>query len=124
MIGFKMDYLSLEKFLLAFPGSEKDFPFDAKTAVFKVHGKMFALAGIDNHPLSVNLKCDPEDALILRSQFDAIKPGYHMNKDHWNTVVIDGSLDRGLVHKLICDSYRLVVKKLSKTIQEQLKDYS
>lgn len=115
-----MDYKRLEQLLLEYPGSEKHFPFDATTAVFKVHGKMFALAGINNQPLSVNLKCDPEDALILRSQFDAIKPGYHMNKDHWNTITLDGSLESDLIKNLISESYHLVVNKLSKKAQKEL----
>jgi predicted DNA-binding protein (MmcQ/YjbR family) len=115
-----MNFAMLEDLLLEYPGSEKYFPFDETTAVFKVRGKMFALAGIDQDPLAVNLKCDPEDALILRSQFHAIKPGYHMNKDHWNTVILDGSLDEDLLKKLIGDSYALVVKKLSKKVQANL----
>jgi len=72
------------------------------------------------NPLGINLKCDPDDAQILRSQFEAITPGYHMNKDHWNTVILDGSLDPRLVRKLIEDSYLLVVRKMSKNEQKRL----
>ncbi len=111
---FKMTYNELKSILLDFDKAELCFPFDEKTAVFKVSGKMFALAGMNNNPLSVNLKCDPEDALLLRSQFEAINPGYHMNKDHWNTITLDGSLDRGLLLKLIEDSYLLVIYGLPK----------
>ncbi len=75
---------------------------------------------IDQKPLTINLKCDPEDALILRSQFKAVIPGYHMNKDHWNTVTLDGSLDPGLLKKLIEDSYALVVRTLNKKEHRRL----
>lgn len=71
-------------------------------------------------PLTLNLKCDPDDAQVLRSQFEAITPGYHMNKEHWNTVLIDGSLDNGLIRKLIEDSYRLVISTLSLKRQLEL----
>jgi len=115
-----MNYKELEEHLLSFNEATLAFPFDETTAVFKVAKKMFALVGIDNTPLSINLKCDPEDAILLRSQFDAIIPGYHMNKDHWNTIMLDGSLDRELILKLIDDSYKLVVGTLSKTQQKRL----
>lgn len=115
-----MTYEKLSTILLSYKETSLTFPFDDKTAVFKVADKMFALAGIDGDPLSVNLKCDPEDAIVLRSQFKAIQPGYHMNKDHWNTVVLDGSMDDNLIRKLIDDSYRLVVQKLSKKEQQRL----
>jgi len=114
-----MTYEKLEKVLLNFQDATLSFPFDDKTAVFKVANKMFALIGLDNIPLSINLKCDPEDALILRSQFDSIKPGYHMNKDHWNTVILEGTIEDNLLFKMIEDSYGLVVKTLSK--KEQLR---
>lgn len=116
-----MDFKKLEQVLLSYPGTEKCFPFDDTTAVFKVLGKMFGLVGLDGEPLSINLKCDPQDALILRSQFKAIKPGYHMNKDHWNTILLDGTLAEDLVRKLIDDSYQLVVNKLSKKARETLR---
>lgn len=109
-----MTYSELESILLSYPGAVLTFPFDDKTPVFKVSGKMFALTGLNNNVLSINLKCDPDDAIILRSQFNAITPGYHMNKDHWNTVLADGSLDLSLLLKLIDDSYRLVMGTLSK----------
>lgn len=78
---------------------------------------MFALVGLDHHPLTVNLKCDPDDAQILRSQFNAITPGYHMNKEHWNTILLDGSLDEDLFKTLVSDSYKLVVKTLTRKNQ-------
>ena len=115
-----MNYADLQNILLGFNGSSLSFPFDEKTAVFKVAKKMFALVGLEWNPLGINLKCDPDDAQILRSQFDSIIPGYHMNKDHWNTVILDGSLEPDLVKKLIEDSYVLVVKSMSKKEQERL----
>ncbi len=115
-----MNYSELEHLLLDYNDSTLSFPFDEKTAVFKVANKMFALVGLEWKPLGINLKCDPEDAQILRSQFMAITPGYHMNKDHWNTVILDGSLELELVKKLIDDSYRLVVKSMSKKEQHRL----
>ena len=98
----------------------ESFPFDETTLVFKVAGKMFALLSIKKSPLAINLKYDPDDAQLLRSQFEAITPGYHMNKEHWNTIILDGSMDIGLVKKLMADSYSLVVKKLSKQKRREL----
>ncbi|MBT3229074.1 MAG: MmcQ/YjbR family DNA-binding protein [Candidatus Marinimicrobia bacterium] len=115
-----LKYADFEARLLSFKGSSLSFPFDEKTAVFKVANKMFALVGLEWNPLAVNLKCDPDDAQILRSQFEAITAGYHMNKDHWNTVTLDGSLEPGLVNKLIEDSYLLVVRSMSKREQKRL----
>ena len=115
-----MKYTELEKVLLGFNDASLSFPFDEKTAVFKIAQKMFALVGLEWEPLGINLKCDPDDAQILRSQFDAIIPGFHMNKDHWNTVLLDGSLDPDLVIKLIEDSYILVVRNMSKKEQGRL----
>lgn len=115
-----LKYADLEALLLSFKDASLSFPFDDKTAVFKVAKKMFALVGLEWNPLAVNLKCDPDDAQILRSQFVAITPGYHMNKDHWNTVVLDGSLEPGLIKKLIEDSYFLVVRSMSKKEQKRL----
>ncbi len=75
---------------------------------------MFALVGLELKPLAITLKCDPDDALFLRSQFEEITPGYHMNKDHWNTIILDGSMAPDLVRMLIENSYLLVVKNLGK----------
>lgn len=115
-----MKYDKLESILLEYRGSSVSFPFDQVTPVFKVGAKMFALVSVDKKPLSINLKCDPEDALILRSQFAAILPGYHMNKDHWNTLVLDGSIEEKLLLKLIEDSYKLVLQKMTKKDQNLL----
>ena len=98
---------------LSFNAAVEDFPFSPEISVFKVLGKMFALSGLDNRPLTVNLKCDPEDAIRLRTDHPGlIIPGYHMNKRHWNTVTVDGDLPDRLVRELIEDSYDLVVAGL------------
>lgn len=108
---------SLRDFCLGLPGTYLDFPFDDTTMTVKVgphgRGKMFALAAVDGSPPSVNLKCDPSLARDLRSAYPlSIVPGRHMNKEHWNTVVIDGELDEAFVKKLIVHSYELVVAGL------------
>ena len=85
----------------------EEFPFDHETLVFKVAGKMFALTDLDSFE-SINLKCDPDKAINLREQYDAILPGYHMNKKHWNTVIVDGRLSKKQLCKMLDDSYKLV----------------
>jgi predicted DNA-binding protein (MmcQ/YjbR family) len=103
----------LRAFCLSFNAVVEDFPFNPETSVFKVQGKLFALTHLDARPLTVNLKCDPEDAIRLRSEYEGlIIPGYHMNKRHWNTVTVDGELPDRLVRELIEDSYDLVVAGL------------
>ena len=92
----------------------ESFPFDEVTLVFKVAGKMFALASLDSDELRVNLKCDPERSLELREQYPSIKPGFHMNKKHWNTLKVDGSFSMELFKELTNHSYDLVVKSLTK----------
>lgn len=102
-------------------GTEEAFPFDTITLVFKVGGKMFALIDADEAK-SINLKCDPERAEELREQYDSIIPGYHMNKKHWNTVLLDGSIDRSLIFELIDHSYDLVYASLPKKIKNELEN--
>ncbi|MEU6085524.1 MmcQ/YjbR family DNA-binding protein [Streptomyces sp. NPDC047085] len=103
----------LRAFCLSFNAAVEDFPFGPDASVFKVLGKMFALSRLDAEPLTINLKCDPEDALRLRTEHEnLIIPGYHMNKRHWNTVTVDGGLPDRLVKELIEDSYDLVVAGL------------
>ncbi len=97
------------------------FPFDKTTLVFKVCNKMFALTGLDNLQLQVNLKCDPERAIELREEYESIIPGYHMSKKHWNTVIVDGSFSDDFFIDLIDNSYDLVVKSLPKKLREELK---
>ncbi len=99
---------------LAKPGAEETTPFGPEVLVYKVGGKVFALTDPDEFPARVNLKCDPERAVVLREEYEAVIPGYHMNKKHWNTVVLDGSLPARLVRELIDHSYDLVVASLPK----------
>ncbi|MGW4950226.1 MmcQ/YjbR family DNA-binding protein [Streptomyces parvulus] len=98
---------------LSFNASVEDFPFNPETSVFKVLGKMFALSSLDGRPLTVNLKCDPDDAIRLRGEYPGlVVPGWHMNKRHWNTVTADDQLPDRVVRELVEDSYDLVVAGL------------
>lgn len=105
---------------LSLPYVTEDMPFDQTTLVFRVGGKMFALTDLEASPVSCTLKCDPERALQLREHYDSIKPGYHMNKQHWNSVYIDGDVDVALLHELIEHSYQLIHDKLTKKQKEAL----
>jgi predicted DNA-binding protein (MmcQ/YjbR family) len=109
-----VDRHDLKALCLGFPGAIEDFPFGDEVSVFKVGGKMFAASHLDAEPLQVSLKCDPEIALQLRTSYPAIVPGYHLNKRHWNTVTIDGSLPDQMLSELMTDSYDLVVASLPK----------
>ena len=110
----------LRRFCLGFPGAGEEFPFTPGVSVFKVGGKMFALSRLDDRPLAVSVKCDPALAEQLRASHAAIRPGYHLNKRHWNTVEIDGSLPDRLILDLIEDSYDLVLDGLPKRVQAEL----
>ncbi len=112
---------TLRTHCLAKPGTTEERPFGPDTLVFKVMGKMFALTGDELEPQSVNLKCDPDDALFFRKQFEGIKAGYHMDKRHWITVDLRGSVPESLIFELIDDSYELVVAKLPRKAREALK---
>jgi len=109
-----MDIDVLREYCLAKPGASEDFPFDSDTLVFRVKSKMFALTNLERFPLAVNLKCDPDRAVELRAQYESIEPGYHMNKKHWNTAVLNGELSSRLVRELIEHSYELVVAGLTR----------
>ena len=115
-----MNAAQLRRWCLAQPGAVEEFPFTPEHSVFKVAGKMFALSALDRTPLEVSVKCEPELALQLRETYAAIRPGYHLNKTHWNTVTLDGSLPDQLVRDLIEDSYDLVVGALPRRVREQL----
>ncbi len=114
-----MDIEKLREYCISKKGVTEEFPFGEDTLVFKVGGKMFALTGLDGD-LSINLKCDPELAIELRERYPAVQPGYHMNKNHWNTVFIDGSVSDKLVCEWIDHSYNIVVGKLPKKMREAL----
>lgn len=105
-------------------GVSEEFPFDETTLTFKVIGKMFALTSLNEADFRINLKCDPEWALELRDTYDSILPGYHMNKKHWNTVLVNYNLPNELLKKMIDHSYDLVVKGLTKKQQLVLKNLS
>ncbi|MDT0439391.1 MULTISPECIES: MmcQ/YjbR family DNA-binding protein [Streptomyces] len=103
----------LRALCLSFAAATEEFPFGPELSVFKVRGKMFALTALDARPLTVNLKCDPEDAIRLRAEHPGlIVPGWHMNKRHWNTVTVDGGLADRQVRELVEDSWDLVVAGL------------
>jgi predicted DNA-binding protein (MmcQ/YjbR family) len=110
--------LNIEEFreyCLGKPGATEGMPFGETTVVFKVGGKMFALASLDEVPPTVNLKCDPDLALELRDRYEQVQPGYHMNKKHWNTVALESGVPAQEIRKMIDHSYELVAKSLSKT---------
>lgn len=106
--------------MLANPEVTEKTPFGPEVLVYKVLGKIFATLGFEDEVGRMNLKCDPERALELRDDYEAIIPGYHMNKKHWNTLVLDGSLSGELVGGLIDHSYDLVVKGMPKKLRETL----
>src|SRR3954462_6338008 len=100
---------ALRTWCLEQAGAGEEFPFGPEHSVFKVAGKIFALSALDRTPLEVSVKCDPDLALQLRASYPAIRPGYHLNKRHWNTLTPDGTLPEQFVRDLIEDSYALVV---------------
>jgi predicted DNA-binding protein (MmcQ/YjbR family) len=106
-------------FCLDLPAAEETYPFGDEVAVIKVGARMFALVALGDEPV-VNLKCDPARALELRAAYAGIRPGYHQDKRHWNSVDLDGSVEAEVVRGLIQDSYDLVVAKLPRTVRETL----
>jgi len=115
-----MNIEELRNFCLSFNGVEETTPFGPDTLVFKVMGKMFALVSLDETPLRCNVKCDPEQVEDLRATFTGVIPGYHMNKQHWNTLVFDGSFSDSDAHRWVRDSYDLIVNSLPKRLQSEL----
>lgn len=114
-----MNVLQYRNFCIALPGTTEEFPFDENTLVFKVMGKIFTICDVDEFE-SINLKCDPLKAIELREMYPAVNPGYHMNKKHWNTVEMDGSLPDDIIEEWILESYDLVVKGLTKSQKTEL----
>ncbi|TAL36709.1 MAG: MmcQ/YjbR family DNA-binding protein [Spirochaetes bacterium] len=106
-----MNLKKLRAHLLAKEGAYEDFPFGIDVLTAKVNGKIFALVALEAKPLWINLKCEPFLAMELRERYSSIIPGYHMNKVHWNTIILDGEVPDGEVKRLIDMSYELVVKK-------------
>ena len=117
-----MDLAEFRDYCLAKLGASESSPFGEDTIVFKVSGKMFALAALDEVPTTVNLKCDPDRALELRDRFEQVRPGYHMNKRHWNTVELGTGLPALELRQMIDESYSLVVASLPKIAQDRLAD--
>ncbi len=116
----EMNPAELRDYCLSFTGAEETFPFGPETSVFKVAGKMFALSQLGADSLRVSLKCEPALAEALRGAHAAVLPGYHLNKRHWNTVIIDGSLSDDAISDMIEDSYDLVVSKLPRARRRAL----
>ena len=115
-----MNLESLRTYCLSKNAATEDLPFDEHTLVFKVLNKIFAITSLDREHFTVNLKCDPERAITLREEFPAIRPGFHMNKKHWNTVWIDELLNDRFLIELIDHSYEIVVKGMRKSDRELL----
>ena len=115
-----MDLESFREYCLRKPGATEDMPFGEDVLVFRVGGKMFALAPLDEVPATANLKCDPDFALELRDRYEQVRPGYHMNKKHWNTVEIDSEIPDAELRRMIDHSYELVMQTLPKVGREQL----
>ena len=114
-----MDLAAFREYCLRKRGATEGTPFGETVLVFKVAGKIFALAALDEIPATVNLKCDPDLALALRDQYEQVQPGYHMNKKHWNTVEIDSGVPEAELRKMIDDSYDLVMRALPKAQRDQ-----
>jgi predicted DNA-binding protein (MmcQ/YjbR family) len=115
-----MNIETFREYCLSKPAATEGTPFGPDNIVFKVEGKMFALAALDEVPPAVNLKCDPDLALELRDRYVQVRPGYHMNKKHWNTVELDGVIPEAEIKKMIDHSYDLVVQSLPNARREKL----
>ena len=115
-----MEREGLSAACVAKPGAVETYPFGDRTAVYKVGGKMFALVPVDADPPTISLKCDPEWSELLRNAYAAVRPGYHLNKRHWNTVSLDGTIPNDEVAELIQHSYELVVESLPRRVREAL----
>ena len=116
------DLAPLRSFLLAQPGAVEDYPFGPSPLVLKVGGKIFALVSHDASPPEISLKCDPIDTQLLRDRYQAVRPGYHLNKRHWNTVTLDGSIPEPELHLMVTQSYKLVVAGLSRAERKRLEE--
>jgi predicted DNA-binding protein (MmcQ/YjbR family) len=117
----KLKLETLRTMLLKMPGAIEDMPFGPAALVYKIlEARMFALVSWNEDPLRINLKCDPTYAMFLREQYAAVRPGYHMNKQHWNTIILDGSVSEDEIASMIDDSYHLVVQNMTKLDQQRL----
>ena len=109
-----MNIETLREYCLTKTGVEETFPFGPDNLVYKVNGKVFLITGLEEEQLSFNVKCDPDKAIELREEFPCVLPGYHMNKKHWNTILVDGSVSNKQLKEWIDWSYELAAKKSSK----------
>ena len=117
-----MDLAQFREYCLSKPSATEGTPFGPDVLVFKVRGKMFALAALEEVPTTVNLKCEPDLALELRDRYEQVQPGYHMNKKHWNTVEIESGIPDAEVRRMIDHSYQLVIKSLPKAERKKLEN--
>jgi len=115
-----MEFNDLRNYLLSKKATTEELPFGPDALVFKVLGKIFAIVAYQDNPLRISLKCDPEHAEALRAMYKAVTPGYHLNKNHWNTVILDDSIPEGEIRRMIDDSYQLVVMTLKKADRAKL----
>ncbi len=114
-----MNSETIRDYCISKKGVTEQFPFDDTTLVFKVMGKIFALMNLDGN-LSINLKCNPALAIELRERFQSVLPGWHMNKTHWNTIIIDGNIPSKLIYEWIDHSYSIVAEKLTLILKKEL----
>ena len=112
----------LRNYCLAKPGVKETLPFGPDNLVYKVGDKMFLITSLDSEDFQFNVKCDPDKAVELREQYDCVQPGYHMNKKHWNTIIVDGSVSAALLKEWIDDSYDLVVESLPLKVKSKIKE--
>ena len=115
-----MDLAEFREYCLTKLGASEGTPFGPDVLIYKVGGKMFALAAFDEVPTTVNLKCDPDLALDLRDRYEQVRPGYHMNKKHWNSVMLDGSVPGDEVREMVEHAYTVVVAGLPRTVRDKL----
>lgn len=116
-----MDIESLRNYCLSKQAAEETLPFGPDTLVYKVGGKIFLICSMNAEPLQFNVKCDPEKVIELRERYECVQPGYHMNKKHWNTILVDGSVSNSMLKEWIDDSYELIVDSLPAKAKAQLK---
>jgi predicted DNA-binding protein (MmcQ/YjbR family) len=117
-----MDIEEIREYCLNKKGVTEEFPFNEETLVYKVMGKIFFFFFLEKIPLQINLKCNPEKAIELREEYESVQPGWHMNKKHWNTVNIDGSIPPNKIFEWIDQSYELVISGLKTSVIQKSKD--
>jgi len=116
-----MDIESLREYCLKKPAVEETFPFGPETLVYKVGGKIFLITSLDSESFRFSVKCDPEKVIELRERYECVQPGYHLNKKHWNTILVDGTVSNSILKEWIDDSYHLIVESLPAKAREQVK---